>query len=363
MIPVVDGHNDALLRAWRSGESLRDRSEAGHLDLPRMREGGIAAAFFAIFVPEDDHEADPRASVLETDDGWEVPYPTPLDAHRAMTVAREIAAIAERDLDLVRTVEDLERCIAGGEPGPEASQSDMPEARSGIIPCSPISAPGAILHLEGAEPVGADLRDLDAWVERGVRSIGMVWSRPNAFGHGVPFRFPGTPDEGPGLTDAGRALVRACNERGILVDLAHLNTRGFFDVAALTDAPLVVTHSGAHAIAPQPRNLKDEQLDAIGDSGGLVGVFFDVVMTRSDGELVLDTPLDVIAEHIDYVVERVGIDHVALGSDFDGCFPPAAVDDASKTQELLAVLGWSDDELAKLAHGNWLRVLRSTWRS
>jgi membrane dipeptidase len=336
MIPVVDGHNDALLRAWRSGESLRDRSDEGHLDLVRMREGGIAAGFFAIFVPEDDAEGDPRANVVETEDGWEVPYPDALDSGRGASVAQEIAAIAERDLDLVRTVADLERCIAGGEPG-------------------------AILHLEGAEPLDPSLRDLDAWVARGVRSIGVVWSRPNAFGHGVPFRFPGRPDEGPGLTEAGRELVRACNERGVLVDLAHLNERGFFDVAALSDAPLVVTHAGAHAIAPQPRNLTDAQLDAIGDTGGLVGIFFDVVMTRSDGDLIFDTPLDVVAEHIDYVAERIGIEHVALGSDFDGCFPPAAIGDASKTQELLGVLGWDDDELAKLAHENWLRVLRATW--
>ncbi|MDX6442579.1 MAG: rane dipeptidase [Gaiellaceae bacterium] len=336
MIPIIDGHNDALLRAWRSGESLHDRSEDGQLDLVRMREGGIAAGYFAIFVPEDDEPGDPRANVEETEDGWEVPYPEPLEAGRGVSIAQEIAAIAERDLDLIRTVEDLERCIAGGDPG-------------------------AILHLEGAEPLDPTLRDLDAWVERGVRSIGVVWSRPNAFGQGVPFRFPGSPDDGPGLTEAGRELVRACNERGVLVDLAHLNERGFFDVAALSDAPLVVTHAGAHAIAPQPRNLTDAQLDTIGDSGGLVGVFFDVVMTRNDGDLIFDTPLDVIAEHIDYVAERIGLEHVALGSDFDGCFPPAALGDASKTQDLLGVLGWNDDELEKLAHGNWLRVLRATW--
>jgi membrane dipeptidase len=336
VIPVVDGHNDALLRTWRSGESLRDRSDDGQLDLVRMREGGIAAGFFAIFVPEEDAEGDPRADVVETEDGWEVPFPEALEAGRGASIAQEIAAIAERDLDLIRTVEDLERCIAGGDPG-------------------------AILHLEGAEPLDPTLRDLDAWVERGVRSIGIVWSRPNPFGQGVPFRFPGASDEGPGLTDAGRELVRACNERGVLVDLAHLNQRGFFEVAGLSDAPLVVTHAGAHAIAPQPRNLTDAQLDTIGDSGGLVGIFFDVVMTRSDGDLIFDTPLDVIAEHIDYVAERIGIDHVALGSDFDGCFPPAALGDASKMQELLGVLGWDDDELRKLAHENWVRVLRATW--
>jgi membrane dipeptidase len=338
MIPVIDGHNDALLRAWRTGESLRENASEGHLDLPRMQEGGIAAAFFAVFVPEDDAPGDPRDTVEETDDGWEVPFPDALGAERAAGIAHELVELAHRDLAIVRTVADLERCLEGDEPG-------------------------AILHLEGAEPIAPGLENLDAWIGRGVRSIGIAWSRPNAFGHGVPFRFPGSPDIGPGLTDAGRRLVHACNERGVLLDLAHLNERGFFDVAALTDAPLVVTHAGVHAIAPQPRNLTDAQLDTIGDSGGLVGILFDVVMTRSDGDLVFDTPLDVIASHIDYVAERIGIEHVALGSDFDGCFPPAALDDASKLQHLFDELGWDDDELALLAHGNWLRVLRATWTS
>jgi len=336
VIPVVDGHNDALLRVWRSGESLRERGDDGHLDLPRMREGGIAAGFFAIFVPEDDYTGDPREAVVATDDGWEVPFDGPLTFERASAVAHELAAIAERDLTLIRTIADLERCLAGDEPG-------------------------AILHFEGAEPIEPGLGNLDGWIERGLRSLGIVWSRPNAFGCGVPFHYPGTPDVGPGLTDAGRGLVRACNERGVMLDLAHLNERGFFDVAALSDAPLVVSHTAAHALAPMPRSLTDAELDAIGDSGGLVGVVFDTVMTRSDGDLVFDTPLDVIAGHIEYIAERIGLDHVALGSDFDGCFPPAALDDASKMQALLDALGWSDDELAKLAHGNWLRVLRDTW--
>jgi len=337
VIPVVDGHNDALLRAWRGGTSLRERSGEGHLDLPRMRDGGVAAAFFAIFVPEDDYAVDPRAAVVPTDDGWEVPFADEVSFERASSVAHELAAIAARDLTLVRSVADLERCLEGGEPG-------------------------AILHLEGAEPIEPGLGNLDAWIDQGVRSVGIVWSRPNAFGRGVPFHYPGTPNVGPGLTDAGRELVRACNERGLVLDLAHLNERGFFDVAELSEAPLVVSHSAAHALAPMPRSLTDGELDAIGDSGGLVGVVFDTVMTRSDGELVFDTALDVIAGHIDYIAERIGLEHVALGSDFDGCYPPAALDDASKMQALLDVLGWSDDELAQLAHGNWLRVLRATWR-
>jgi len=190
VIPIVDGHNDALLRVWRRGGSLRERSDDGHLDVPRMREGGIAAGFFAMFVPALDEEpADPRSVVIPTADGYEVPREGRLPFARATRIADELATIAERDLDLVRTTADLERCLAG-------------------------ESVGAILHLEGAEPIDEDLANLEAWVERGLRSLGIAWSRPNAFGHGVPFRYPGTPDAGPGLTAAGRELVTDCNERG-----------------------------------------------------------------------------------------------------------------------------------------------------
>jgi membrane dipeptidase len=334
LIPIVDGHNDALLRAWRSGASLRDRSGEGHLDLPRMREGGVAAGFFAIYVPASDEEPpDPRAQIVATADGWEVPQEGALPRGRAPRLADEMARIAERDLFLVRSAADLERCVAGGETG-------------------------AILHLEGAEPIEGDL---ERWHERGVRSLGLVWSRPNEYGCGVPFRYPGSPAAGPRLTPAGKALVRRCNELGILVDCAHLNEPGFLDVAEESSAPLVVTHAGAHAVSPQPRNLTDRELDAIRDSGGLVGVFFDIVMTRSDGDLVEDTPLEAVTAHLEYIAERIGVDHVALGSDWDGCIPVPAVDDASKAQSLLEALDWSEDELRKLAHENWLRVLRATW--
>jgi membrane dipeptidase len=333
VIPIVDGHNDALFRAWRTGASLRERSEEGHLDLPRMRAGGVAAGFFAIYVPADDGEPpDPRTRIVATETGWEVPLDEALPLGRARRVAREFLAIAERELSIVRTVDDLERCISG-------------------------ETVGAIIHLEGAEPLADDLED---WYAHGLRSLGLVWSRPNAYGNGVQFRFPGGAD-GPGLTERGKRLVRTCNELGVLVDCAHLTEAGFFDVAALTDAPLVVTHAGAHAVSPSPRNLTDRQLDAIRDGGGVVGVFFDTVMTRPDGELDPSTSLDVVASHIVHIANRIGVEHVALGSDWDGCHPPADLDDASKAQAILGALDWSGDELRALAHGNWLRVLRATW--
>jgi membrane dipeptidase len=339
VIPVVDGHNDALLRVWFRGGSLHDRGD-GQVDLPRMREGGMAAALFACFVPAQDEEpGDPRASVVRTDEGYAVPLEGRMPFERADRIANELVAIAERELVLVRGADELEPLDA--------------------------AAPKAILHFEGAEAIEPRLGNLGAWYERGLRSLGVVWSRHNAFGHGVPFRYPGSPDCGPGLTDAGRALVTDCHQLGILVDLAHATERTFFDVAELDGAPLVVSHAGVHALAPIPRSVTDAQLDAIRDSDGLVGIVFDTVMTRADGELRADTPLSMIADHAEHVVERIGIRHVALGSDFDGCFPPEALSDASKTQAILEELrsrGWSEDDLRALAHGNWLRVLRASWR-
>ena len=97
----------------------------------------------------------------------------------------------------------------------------------------------------------------------GLRSLGPVWSRPNIFGHGVPFAWPRSPDTGPGLTPAGRDLIKACNKLRVMIDLSHLNEQGFWDVARLSSAPLVATHTCVHAICPSTRNLTDRQLDAI----------------------------------------------------------------------------------------------------
>src|SRR5207245_2402126 len=155
---------------------------------------------------------------------------------------------------------------------------------------------------EGAEAIDPQLNALDVFHRAGLRSLGLVWSRPNAFAEGVPFRFPSSPDTGPGLTAAGRDLVRECNRKGILIDLSHLNERGFWDVAELSDAPLVATHSNAHAVTPCTRNLTDKQLDAIKESGGIVGLNFGVNDLREDGKNDPDTPLNIVMRHLNYLV-------------------------------------------------------------
>jgi membrane dipeptidase len=333
--PVIDGHNDALLRVRRSGGSLTERTEEGHLDVPRAREAGLAAGFFAVFVPGDD-----RIDWAEVaDPPYELPLSPPVDPDRAALEAAATADLA-RSLHLVRTADELERCVAGG----------------------PL---GAILHLEGAEPIEPDLSNLEGWYERGLRSIGLVWSRPNAFASGAPFRYPGSADVGPGLTRAGRALVDACGRLGIVLDVSHLNTRGLRGVLRRARGPVVATHSNAYAVCPSSRNLTDAELRAIAATGGVVGICFSVAMLRPDGRFDTRTPIADVVRHVDHVAEQAGIDHVALGSDFDGAVIPDEIGDVTglpRVLEALRAAGYGDDDLRKIAHGNWLRVLREVWR-
>ncbi len=346
MLPIIDGHNDALLALARDPErpdSLLERSARGHLDLPRAAEGGFAGGFFAMFTPSG------RATGPRRRDGagsYELPFPPTPSRGRAQRFTGALAARLFRDqrasggrLEVVRRVAELETCLERG-------------------------ALAVIFHIEGAEAIDPGLDALEVLYQTGLRSLGLVWSRPNAFGHGVPFKFPSSPDTGPGLTDAGKALVRACNELGVLIDLSHLNQQGFWDTARLSSAPLVATHSNAHALCPSARNLTDEQLGAIRELGGMVGLNFAVSMLRSDGRPDPETPLEVMVRHFDHLIERLGEDQVGFGSDFDGTIVPKAIGDATGLPHLIETLrraGYDQPLLEKLAFRNWLRVLARSW--
>jgi membrane dipeptidase len=198
----------------------------------------------------------------------------------------------------------------------------------------------------------------------GLRSLGPVWSRPNLFGHGVPFRCPSSPDTGPGLTDHGKELIRACNQLKILIDLSHLNEHGFWDVAKLSDAPLVATHSNAHALSPHSRNLTDKQLAAVRDSGGMVGVNYAVSFLRADGKQDGDTPVELVIDHVEHMLKHVGEDGVGFGSDFDGARIPKGLGNAAGLPALVEVMrarGFGKALIEKLCFRNWLRVLDRTW--
>jgi membrane dipeptidase len=223
----------------------------------------------------------------------------------------------------------------------------------------------AVLHIEGAEAIDEKFEALDVLYAAGLRSLGPVWSRSNAFGHGVPFRCPSSPDIGPGLTDLGKELVRACNARKIMIDLSHLNEKGFWDVANVSDAPLVATHSNAHALSPHSRNLTDQQIAAIGKSGGMVGVNYAVSFLRQDGSHNTDMPLSLIVDHIEHMMKHTGEEHVGLGSDFDGARIPKPLGNAAGLPALVEAMRerqYGDALIEKLCFRNWLRVLERTWK-
>jgi RimJ/RimL family protein N-acetyltransferase len=146
----------------------------------------------------------------------------------------------------------------------------------------------------------------------GLRSLGPVWSRPTIFGHGVPMSFPGSPATGPGFTEKGRDLVRLCDELGILIDLSHLNEKSFDDVAEVSTAPLVATHSNAHALCDSPRNLTDRQLHMIRERGGMVGFNFATFYLNADGTAASGTGWDVMLRHLDHLIAEAGEDHGGL---------------------------------------------------
>jgi membrane dipeptidase len=336
MPPVFDGHNDVLSRLLRAGAAAPAGFLAGdgegHVDLVRAASGGLAGGMFAVFTCSPPEPAYATRAYFERIEH--------ADALPAALAQVALALRLEREsggrVRIVRAADELDG--------------------SGLA---------VVLHLEGAEPIGAGLDELEVLHAAGMRSLGLVWSRPNAFATGVPFEFPGPPDQGPGLTDAGRALVRACGELGVVVDVSHLNERGFWDVAELSGAPLVASHSGAHALCASPRNLTDDQLRAIGASGGVVGINFHVGFVRADGAEDADTPLATVAAHAAHVAELTGVEAVALGSDFDGAMMPAALGDVTGLPALLDALraaGFGERDLELIAHGNWHRVLRATWR-
>jgi membrane dipeptidase len=339
-IPVFDGHNDVMTR--EDAADFATGREGGHLDLPRARAGGLAGGIFALFTgTPDDEEWEPH----EREDGG-------YDVDLAAPVGRELAAATA-----TRAAGRLLALERAGDVRIARRASDLDEARdAGVL--------AAVVHLEGAEAIDPGLLALEVWHAAGLRSLGPVWSRPNAFGHGVPFSFPGSPDTGPGLTRAGRALVRRCAELGIAVDLSHLNEAGFWDVARLDRSPLIASHSGVHALAPATRNLTDAQLDAIAASGGLVGIVFATPFLRADGKDEADTPLATIVAHARYAADRIGVDHVALGSDFDGATIPAELGDVAGLPRLLDALradGFAAGEVEAIAWGNWRRVLERAW--
>lgn len=349
MIGVFDGHNDFLQRMVEAGPARDDLwlngDGTGAIDLPRLRQGGFIGGFFAIWTPEPPGEDDDSMTRLREAPPFALPLPDEVSNADALphALAQAGALLAmERSgtLQICKTTDQIRAAIKAGRIA-------------------------AIMHMEGAEPI-ADIDALYVWHAIGLRSLGPVWSRPTRYGHGVPFAFPSSPDTGPGLTAAGKDLVRACNELGIMLDLSHLNEKGFDDIAQLSDAPLVASHSGAHAICASSRNLTDRQLGVIAESRGLVGLNYATGFLRPDGIRGPVNGFEIMLRHLDHLLAILGEDGVALGSDFDGAMMPADLASAADLQNLTEAMlthGYGKELTAKIASENWIGLLDRTWRN
>lgn len=343
--PVFDGHNDTLLKleidAIKGTErNFFERSEKGHIDAVRAKESGFSGGLFAMFVPSNpDQDFSKAFNPNDPVNFQEVPQKKALEfTLRMLERAEQIQAVSQGEIVICRS-----------------AQENLAAVEAGKMAIS--------LHIEGAEAIDTEFQALEDLYNRGLRSLGLVWSRENAYGSGVPMAYPASPDTGPGLTAAGRALVKECNRLGILLDVSHLNEKGFWDLAGITDRPIVASHSNAHAICESSRNLTDKQLDAIRESKGLVGVNFHVSFLRPDGKYQKDTPLETVADHVVYLVDHLGEDHVGLGSDFDGCLPPQDLSDVTGLPALFDVLrqrGFDQATLEKIAYRNWISMLEKS---
>jgi len=309
---VFDGHCDTILEIMNHKRNLEKKSTDGHLDIPRMKEGGIDVQFFAVFI-EDIYK--PERSLKRTLQLIDCFY-------------REIEKNQD-DISLVTNYNQIE----------EAN-------RAGKI--------AAILSIEGGEALEGDLGVLRVLYRLGVRLLTLTWNQRNQIADGI-----GESRTGSGLTEFGLKVIDEMNDLGMLIDVSHLSETGFWDVIKRSKTPIVASHSNCYALCPHPRNLKDEQIKVLADKGGVIGITF--VPNFLSQEKRKTTVKDVV-KHIDYLVEKVGVDCIGLGSDFDGTGDlPLGLEGVDKipnlTEELLD-RGYKEREIEKILGGNFLRVFK-----
>ncbi|MGI6486957.1 MAG: membrane dipeptidase [Syntrophomonadaceae bacterium] len=299
---IVDCHCDIISRLWQSQESLYTNS--GQFDLYRARQAGVVLQFCALFTAETGDGA--LRSVLNQ---WDYFY-------------QELAQNQDRAYS-IRSWEDIAR---------------EPETRIGCL-----------IHLEGGEALGRDAGFLRLFYHLGLRSIGLTWNHRNLLADGVME----DASQG-GLSHLGRQVVELAQELGMVIDLAHISERGFFDVLDLVDGPVMVSHSNARRICDHPRNLSDGQLQALAENGGIVGCTL-VPGFVGPGEPGLDEFID----HMVHISYMVGVEHVALGSDFDGV-DTAVLPDVSAYIAIPPALqqrGFNQEEIDKILKDNVLNLL------
>ena len=312
---VIDGHCDSvhLFTGVRGSYEFGEENIIGHIDLPRLKRGGIDVQFFALYVePEYQLCGALRRAIILME-----------HFYRVMGKYKD-------EITLILDQDSLDKALTAGKIA-------------------------ALLSLEGGEALGQDMEVLHSLHRLGLRSIGLTWNGRNMLADGV-----GVGSSAGGLTPFGRAIVTEMNTLGMVVDAAHLAPRGFYELLELSSAPVVVTHANASAIYNHKRNLTDDQLRLLNEQGGVVGLSFYPAFISQQKSATVDMLLD----HFSYIADRFGTDLLGIGSDYDGI--PEAVqglEDVSRLPLLthgLMKRGFTKDEITKILGGNFLRVLRKT---
>lgn len=350
---VVDGHNDVIYESILPGKDIGQRLSSGSTDLPRLKEGGVDVQVFAVW--SDD--AKWRSGAFRH---------------------------ANEQLDA------LEKMIAAN-----TDKIALAKSSADIGPILQAGKIAALIGIEGGNMIENSIENLVRLHERGARYLTLTWNYNLAWASCAAMESDKTmAAEGKGLTALGKEIIKKMNKIGMMVDLSHAGEQTFYDVIAVTDKPILVSHSNAYSLCPHPRNLKDAQLEALKKNGGVVGVNFYSGFLDSDYETRLkaiysrhfgrpdvsmstwamyeqlpkelqrqaDAPLSKLLDHIDYLVRKVGIEHVAVGSDFDGIeSAPQGLEDVSKFPVLTKALlerGYKKEDIAKIMGQNFLRILK-----
>lgn len=305
---IIDGHADILYRMEKEGLRFYEDKSNLHLNYDRILQAGIDLQFFVLF-------AEPKYSPAEQ-----------LKMHLSMIEQFNAEVVGGGKIRPVLKKGDLERNLAAG-------------YRSGL------------LSIEGGDCIQSDLRILHTMYRLGVRAMGMTWNQGNCIADGCGERVD------RGLTDFGREVVREMNRLGMIVDVAHLGQKGFWDLIEIAQAPVIASHANARKIHDHPRNLTDDQLRALFKTGGLVGITF-VPMFVGAGTVSIDD----LMRHVDHVLELGGEDHLGIGSDFDG-IERTLTDlrhggDLPNFQERL-LKTYGEEVMKKIMGGNFKRVIDS----
>jgi membrane dipeptidase len=312
---IVDGHCDTLLELYKNRQSFWEQNDKGHTDFVRLKKSMVKLQFMAVYIEPEYKPYGALSRALEI-----------LDFYKSNLEKESLGKIKT-----VKSKKDIQELMINKSSGDETI--------------------GILLSIEGGEALEGKLSTLRIIYELGFRSLTLTWNQRNQIGDGAWEN-----ETRGGLTSFGKEVIREMNSLGMVIDVSHLSETGFWDTVAISKSPVIASHSCCSYINKHPRNLSDDQLQALGKINGLVGINF---YPNFLGEK--EASIDNVVAHIEHAVEKAGIDSVGIGSDFDGIeITPKGLEDVTKMpfiSEKLLARGWKEEEVSKIMGGNFIRVL------